>query len=150
MTLTPASRIGPYAITAPLGKGGMGEVFLATDTRLRREVAIKALPAEFAFDPERLARFEREAQLLASLRHPNIAAIYGLEEADGHRYLVLEYVPGPTLGERLEQGALPLDETLDVCTQIAAGLEAAHEAGVVHRDLKPANIKLTPAGEVKI
>src|SRR5262245_47264808 len=102
----------------------MGEVFLAKDTRLRREVAIKALPAELARDPERLARFEREAQLLASLRHPNIAAIYGLEEADGERYLVLEYVPGPTLAERVERGPLTIEETLEVASQIAAGLEA--------------------------
>jgi Tol biopolymer transport system component len=128
----------------------MGEVFLARDTRLGREVAIKALPDAFAHDPERLARFEREARLLASLKHPNIAAIYGLEEADGQRYLVLEYVPGPTLAERLDAGPLPLDEALEVCTQIAAGVEAAHESGVVHRDLKPANVKLTPAGEVKV
>jgi Tol biopolymer transport system component len=128
----------------------MGEVFLARDSRLGREVAIKALPDAFAHDPERLARFEREARLLASLKHPNIAAIYGLEEADGQRYLVLEYVPGPTLAERLDAGPLPLDEALDVCTQIAAGVEAAHESGVVHRDLKPANVKLTPAGEVKV
>src|SRR5512138_3513334 len=150
MPLTPASRIGPYEVLSPLGAGGMGEVFLARDPRLGREVAIKALPDAFAHDPERLARFEREARTLASLKHPSIAAIYGLEEADGHRYLVLEYVPGPTLADRLAQGALPLDETLDVCAQIAAGVEAAHESGVVHRDLKPANVKLTPAGEVKV
>ncbi len=150
MSLTPTGRLGPYEIVSLLGKGGMGEVFLARDPRLGRDVAIKALPEAFAHDPERLARFEREARLLASLKHPNIAAIYGVEEVDGHRYLVLEYVPGATLAERFEQGALPLDETLDVALQIAAGLEAAHESGVVHRDLKPANIKLTSSGEVKI
>jgi Tol biopolymer transport system component len=150
VALTPSSRIGPYEVLAPLGAGGMGEVFLAKDTRLGREVAIKALPDAFAHDPERLARFEREARLLASLKHPNIAAIYGLEEADGRRYLILEYVPGPTLADRLASGPLPLDETLEVCAQIAAGVEAAHENGVVHRDLKPANVKLTPSGEVKV
>jgi Tol biopolymer transport system component len=150
MSLSPAGRLGPYEIVSLLGQGGMGEVYLARDTRLGRDVAIKALPDAFAHDPERLARFEREARLLASLKHPNIAAIYGLEEADGQRYLVLEYVAGATLAERLAAGPLPLDEALDVCTQIAAGVEAAHESGVVHRDLKPANVKLTPAGEVKV
>jgi hypothetical protein len=150
MSLSPAGRLGPYEIVSLLGKGGMGEVYLARDTRLGRDVAIKALPDAFAHDPERLARFEREARLLASLKHPNIAAIYGLEESDGQRHLVLEYVAGPTLAERLAAGPLPLDEALDVCTQIATGVEAAHESGVVHRDLKPANVKLTPAGEVKV
>src|SRR4051812_38730523 len=150
MPLTPSARLGPYEVLSPLGAGGMGEVFLARDTRLGREVAIKALPDAFAHDPERLARFEREARLLASLKHPNIAAIYGLEESEGRRYLVLEYVPGPTLADRLAQGPIPLQETLDVAIQIAAGVEAAHESGVVHRDLKPANVKLTPGGEVKV
>src|SRR5436190_19897021 len=150
MSLSPAGRLGPYEIVSLLGQGGMGEVYLARDTRLGRDVAIKALPEAFAHDPERLARFEREARLLASLKHPNIAAIYGLEESDGQRYLVLEYVPGATLAERLEAGRLSLDDALDVCAQIAAGVEAAHESGVVHRDLKPANVKLTPAGEVKV
>jgi Tol biopolymer transport system component len=150
MSLAPGSRIGPYEILSPLGAGGMGEVWLTRDTRLGRDVAIKALPEAFAHDRDRLARFEREARLLASLKHPNIAAIYGLEEADGERYLVLEYVAGPTLADRLASGALPLDETLEVALQIASGVEAAHESGVVHRDLKPANVKLTPAGEVKV
>jgi len=150
MPLTPAGRLGPYEILSLLGKGGMGEVFLARDSRLSREVAIKALPEAFAHDPERLARFEREARLLASLKHPNIAGIHGLEESGGHRYLILEYVPGPTLADRIAQGPVPLDDTLDIAIQVAAAIEAAHESGVIHRDLKPANVKLTPAGEVKV
>jgi serine/threonine-protein kinase len=128
----------------------MGVVYLARDTRLDRRVAIKVLPEAFATDPERLARFEREARLVASLNHPNIAAIYGLEEAEGRRFLALEYVEGDTLGDRLARGPLALDDALDVCRQVAAALEAAHEGGVVHRDLKPGNIKVTPAGEVKV
>jgi len=128
----------------------MGEVYRAHDTRLGRDVAIKALPESFARDPERLARFEREARLLASLNHPNIAAIYGLEEVAGQRYLVLEYVEGATLASRLAKGALALDETLHVCQAIAAGVEAAHEGGVVHRDLSPRNVMLTHAGAVKV
>src|SRR5512143_3738539 len=128
----------------------MGEVYRAEDTNLNRQVAIKVLPDIFAGDPERLARFEREAKLLASLNHPNIASIYGLEEADGKRFLVLELVEGQTLAERLPKGPLPVEETLDVCRQIAEGLEAAHEKGVIHRDLKPANVKVTPEGKVKV
>ena len=143
-------RIGVYPIERELGRGGMGVVYLGRDPRLDRPVAIKVLPEAFALDPERLARFEREARLLASLRHPNIAGIYGLEEADGRRFLALEYVEGETLAERLARGALPVDEALEVCGQIAAALEAAHEGGVIHRDLKPANVKRTPAGEVKV
>src|SRR5689334_12128885 len=150
MPLTPGSRLGPYEVVAPLGAGAMGEVFRARDARLGRDVAIKALPAVFATDPERLARFEREARALASLNHPNVAAIYGVEEVGGTPYLVLEFVDGETLEARLKRGALPLDETLDVSRQIAAGLEAAHENGIVHRDLKPGNVMLTPAGGVKI
>src|SRR5437870_3503024 len=150
MTLAAGTRLGPYEILAPLGAGGMGEVYRARDPRLGRDVAIKALPEAFAGDPERLARFEREARLLASLHHPNIAGIHGLEEAGGRRLLVLEYVEGLTLAERLARGPLPLDECLDVGRQIAAALEAAHEAGVIHRDLKPGNVKLTPAGDVKV
>jgi len=123
----------------------MGEVYRARDTRLGREVAIKTLPQEFSRDPERLARFEREAQVLASLNHPNIAAIYGLEESDGHRFLVLELVPGENL-----TGPVPVDEALAIGRQIADALEAAHEKGIVHRDLKPANIKVTPEGKVKV
>ena len=150
MPLTPGSRLGAFSIVAPLGAGGMGEVFRATDTRLGRDVAIKALPAEFARAPERLARFEREARLLASLSHPNIAGIHGLEEIDGARYLVLEFVEGETLAARIARGPLPVDEAVDVARQIAAGLEAAHESGVIHRDLKPGNVMLTPYGAVKV
>jgi len=150
MTLSPGTRLGPYEIVAPLGAGGMGEVYRARDTRLGREVAVKVLPEEFAKDAERLARFQREAQILASLNHPNVAAIYGIEESKGVRALVLELVEGPTLAERLAKGALPVAEALDVCRQIASALEAAHESGVIHRDLKPANVKISPAGEVKV
>ena len=128
----------------------MGEVYRAEDTNLSRQVAIKVLPDEFAHDAERLARFEREAKLLASLNHPNIAAIYGLEEHEGKRFLVLELVEGQTLAERVKKGRMPVDETLDVCGQIAEGLEAAHEKGIIHRDLKPANVKVTPEGKVKV
>jgi Tol biopolymer transport system component/predicted Ser/Thr protein kinase len=148
--LTLPSRIGGYPIERELGRGGMGIVYLGRDTRLDRPVAIKVLPEAFAHDSERLARFEREARVLASLTHPNVAGIYGVEESSGHRFLVLEYVEGDTLAERIVRGPLPVDETIDVGRQIAAALEAAHEAGVVHRDLKPGNVKLTPAGEVKV
>ncbi len=142
--------ISHYRITEKLGAGGMGEVYRAEDTNLNRQAAIKVLPDIFAGDPERLARFEREAKLLASLNHPNIASIYGLEEAEGKRFLVLELVEGETLAQRIAKGPLPVDETLDVCRQIADGLEAAHEKGVIHRDLKPANVKITPEGKVKV
>ena len=128
----------------------MGEVYRAEDTNLSREVAIKVLPEQFTQDPQRLARFEREAKLLAQLNHPNIAAIYGLEEADGVRFLALELVPGETLAERVAKGPMPVEEALEVCRQIAEGVEAAHEKGVIHRDLKPANVKVTPEGKVKI
>ena len=144
------TSLSHYRITEKLGQGGMGEVYRAEDTNLSRQVAIKVLPDEFAHDAERLARFEREAKLLASLNHPNIAFIYGLEEADGKPFLVLELVEGQTLSERLKKGRIPLDETLDICRQIAEGLEAAHEKGIIHRDLKPANVKVTPEGKVKI
>jgi Tol biopolymer transport system component/predicted Ser/Thr protein kinase len=143
-------KIGSYPIDREVGRGGMGVVYLGRDTRLNRPVAIKVLPDRFARDPERLARFEREARLLAALTHANIAGIYGLEEGDGQRFLVLEYVEGETLADRLGRGPLPLEESLDVCRQIASALESAHEAGIVHRDLKPGNVKLTPAGEVKV
>ena len=143
-------RLGPYEITAKLGEGGMGEVYRATDTKLERQVAIKVLPAEFTEDKERLARFEREAKLLAQLHHPNIASIFGLEESDGTRALVMELVEGPTLAERLESGALPLNESLSVSLQIAQALEEAHEKGIVHRDLKPQNIKASIEGKVKV
>jgi Tol biopolymer transport system component len=150
LTLSPGARVGPYEILAPLGRGGMGEVWRARDTKLRREVAIKALPAEFARDSERRARFEREAHLLASLNHPNVGAIFGLEEAGDDVFLVLELVEGETLDEKLAAGALPLPETLAIASQIAAGLSAAHEAGVIHRDLKPSNIKVKSDGSVKV
>jgi len=150
MPLTPRTRLGPYEIIAPLGAGGMGEVFRATDPRLGRDVAIKALPPAFSRDPDRLARFEREARLLASLSHTNIAGIHGIEEVDDGRYLVLEFVPGETLAARLTRGPLPPDEAIEIAKQIAAGVEAAHESGVVHRDLKPGNVMLTPSGAVKV
>jgi Tol biopolymer transport system component len=144
------SRIGGYPIEREVGRGGMGVVYLGRDPRLDRPVAIKVLPEAFAADPERLARFEREARLLASLHHPNIAGIYGLEDDGPLRFLALEYVEGETLAERLARGALPLTEALEICRQVATALEAAHEAGIVHRDLKPGNIKLKPAGDVKV
>ncbi len=143
-------RIGPYQIERELGRGGMGIVYLARDSRLDRQVAIKALPEHVALDPERLARFEREARSLAALNHPNVAGIYGVEEHEGHRYLILEYVEGQTLAERLDRGPLPVDEAIEYAVEIAAGIEAAHEAGVIHRDLKPDNIKITPDGKIKV
>ncbi len=150
MALAPGSRVGVYEVLASIGRGGMGEVYRARDPKLQREVAIKALPEEFQHDPERLLRFEREARLLASLNHTNIAAIHGLEEQGGTRFLVMELVEGQTLDERIADGPLPLEETLSVAAQIAAGLEAAHEAGIIHRDLKPSNVKLRPGGSVKV
>ena len=150
MSLATNTRLGPYEIVGPLGAGGMGEVYRARDTRLARNVAIKALPEAFARDPERVARFEREAKLLASLNHPNIAAIYGLEESADRRYLVLELVEGETLAARIARGRLPLDETLGIAAQIASAVEAAHETGVIHRDLKPANVMVRSDGAVKV
>jgi hypothetical protein len=141
---------GHYEVQEKLGQGGMGEVYRALDKNLGRQVAIKILPEEFSTDLERLARFEREAKLLATLNHPNIAAVYGFEEAKGLRFLVLELVEGETLQTRLDRGAVPMDEVLENCRQVAEGLEAAHERGVVHRDLKPGNIMITPEGKVKI
>jgi serine/threonine protein kinase len=143
-------RLGSYQVLSPLGAGGMGEVYRARDTKLGRDVAIKILPRLFVTEPERLARFEREARLLAALNHPHIGSIYGLEDSGGIRALVLELVEGPTLAERLSQGRLPLNDALTIARQIADALEAAHEKGIVHRDLKPANIKITPAGVVKV
>ncbi len=143
-------RIGIYEVTSLLGVGGMGEVYQARDPKLNRDVAIKVLPRLFINDPDRLARFEREARVLASLNHPHIGAIYGLEDADGVRALVLELVHGETLADRIARGPIPLHETFAIARQIADAVEAAHEKGIVHRDLKPANIKLTPDGVVKV
>src|SRR3989442_8368858 len=150
--MTPASgtRLGLYEIVSALGVGGMGEVYRAHDMRLERDVAIKILPEIFAADPERLARFEREAKVLASLNHPNIAAIHSLEETNGVHALVLELVEGDTLADRIERGAIPIDEVLPIAKQVADALEAAHEQGIIHRDLKPANIKLREDGRVKV
>ena len=150
MSLGVGARLGHYSVTAKLGEGGMGEVWRATDTQLNRDVALKILPEAFATDPDRLARFQREAQVLASLNHPGIAAIYGIEEQDDTRALVLELVEGPTLADRISKGPIPLDEALPIARQIAEALEAAHEAGVIHRDLKPANIKVREDGTVKV
>lgn len=143
-------QMGSYQIVSLLGAGGMGEVYEALDTKLGRKVAIKILPAAFLNDPERSSRFQREARMLAALNHPNIATIYGFEQSDGVQYLVMELVPGQTLADRLRKGALPSEEALKVAGQIAEGLEAAHEQGVIHRDLKPANVKVTPEGRVKV
>ncbi|HEY5617539.1 MAG TPA: protein kinase [Vicinamibacterales bacterium] len=150
MSLQAGQRIGAYEVVSAIGAGGMGEVYRARDTKLHRDVALKILPEIFAFDADRLARFEREAQVLASLNHPNIAAIYGFEESDGVRALALELVEGPTLADRIAEGPIPVEEALQIARQIVEALEAAHEAGVVHRDLKPANIKLRPDGTVKV
>ena len=175
MALTPGSRLGPYEVTAQIGAGGMGEVYQARDTKLDRDVALKILPEDFAADPERLARFQREAKVLASLNHPNIASIYGLEDSGETHALVLELVPGPTLAEmmsvvgpsslasgqtsddrpktkdqRPKTRALPIEQVLPIARQIVEALEAAHEQGIIHRDLKPANIKVTPDGVVKV
>jgi Tol biopolymer transport system component len=150
MTVSPGLRFGPYEITTKLGQGGMGEVWRARDTKLGREVAIKFLPPALTQDTDRLARFEREARVLAALNHPNIAAIYGLEEKDGSRGLVMELVEGETLGERLARGPMSIEEALGVFRQIAEALEAAHAQGIVHRDLKPQNVKLRPDGTVKV
>ena len=150
MTLAAGARLGPYEITAQIGVGGMGEVYQATDTNLKRSVAIKVLPESVAGDAERLARFQREAEVLASLNHPNIAQIHGLEKSAGTIALVMELVEGPTLADRIAQGAIPVDEALLIAKQIAEALEAAHEQGIIHRDLKPANVKVRPDGTVKV
>jgi serine/threonine-protein kinase len=139
-----------YRLVEEIGSGGMGVVWRADDTKLGRQVAVKILPAEFAKDKQRLARFDREAKLLAALNHPNIASIYGLEHTDGVHFLVLELIPGQSLAETLKSGPLPVEEALDVCRQVAEGLEAAHEAGVIHRDLKPGNVRVTPDGKAKV
>src|SRR5437867_8382470 len=148
--LVTGSRLGCYEILSPLGVGGMGEVYRAHDTKLNRDVAIKVLLPAVANDPERLARFSREAQLLASLNHPHIAHIHGLEESSGVRALVMELVDGPTLADRIAHGPIPLAEALPIAKQIADALEAAHEQGIIHRDLKPANIKVREDGTVKV
>ena len=155
MLLSPGFRLGSHEITAKLGEGGMGEVYRATDTRLKRSIAIKVLPAALTADKDRLVRFEREAQLLASLNHPNIAHVYGFESAalpdgsSGH-FIAMELVAGEDLAERLQRGSIPIDEAIAIAKQIAEALEEAHERGIVHRDLKPANVKITPDGRVKV
>jgi eukaryotic-like serine/threonine-protein kinase len=147
MGLTIGTQLGFLAL---LGKGGMGEVYRARDMKLKREVAIKVLPEAFSSDPDRVGRFQREAEVLAALNHPNIAAIHSFEEANGTSYLVLELVDGETLEERLRRGPIPVSEALMIANNICEALEAAHEKGVVHRDLKPANVKVTPDGKVKV
>ena len=150
MAVGPGRRVGHYEITALLGEGGMGQVWRAHHVALGRDDALKVLPDTFATDPDRLSRFQREAQVLASLNHSNIAQVYGLQDVDGTPAIVMELVEGPTLADRIAQGALPLDEALAIARQIAHALEAAHEQGVIHRDLKPSNIKLRPDGTVKV
>ena len=150
MSITLGTRIGPYEVTSLLGEGGMGVVVRAHDTKLQRDIALKLLPDHFANDPERLARFQREARVLASLNHPNIAQIYGLEDSTPQRCIVMELVDGETLQERLSRGPIPVDEALPIAKQIAVALEAAHEKGIIHRDLKPANVKITPDRQVKV
>src|SRR5499426_3085801 len=148
MSVAVGTRLGSLEITALLGKGGMGEVYRARDTKLKRDVAIKILPDEFSRDPARVSRFQREAEVLASLNHPNIAAIYDLEEAGETRFLVLELVEGETLAERIQRGPIPVEEALDIARHVCEALEAAHEKGIIHRDLKPSNVKLTRDGKV--
>jgi Tol biopolymer transport system component len=151
MPLPAGTKLGTYEVISAIGAGGMGEVYQAHDTKLGRDVAIKVLPEAFAHDPEKLSRFQREAKLLASLNHPNIATIHGLEDSNGTSYLVMELVPGENLAERVRRdGAVPVEEALTIAKQIAEALEAAHEKGIIHRDLKPANVKLTPEGKVKV
>src|SRR6195256_103945 len=150
MSLQIGQQLGSYEITSLLGKGGMGEVYRARDLKLKREVAIKILPDEFSHDSERVARFQREAEAVASLNHPHIAAIYHIEQAAESQFLVLELVEGETLADRIVRGPIPVDEALALARQIAEALEAAHERGIIHRDLKPANIKITPDGTVKV
>ena len=150
MRLSSGTRIGPYEVVASIGAGGMGEVYRARDTSLGRDVALKVLPESVAHDPERLARFDREARTLAALNHPHIAQIHGFETAGGTPALVMEFVEGPTLDERIARGALPIDDAIIIARQIADALEAAHGQGIVHRDLKPANIKIRPDGTVKV
>src|SRR5688572_15200865 len=150
MPLQPGSRVGSYEVIDTIGAGGMGEVYRARDSKLGREVALKVLPDQFVSDADRLARFLREAQLLASLNHPNIAHIHGLEESGQSRALVMELVDGITLADRIGNGPLPLEDAVPIARQIAEALEAAHERGIVHRDLKPANVKVRDDGSVKV
>ena len=150
MAITRGTRLGPYEVTAQIGVGGMGEVYRATDTTLGRQVAIKVLPEALASDTERVARFEREAKALAALNHPHIAQIYGFEKSSGVHALVMELVEGPTLAERIGQGAIPVEETIGIARQVVEAIEAAHEQGIIHRDLKPANIKIREDGMVKV
>src|SRR5881394_3509692 len=144
------TKLAHYEITSHLGTGGMGEVYQATDTKLGRSVAIKFLPEAFSHDTERVARFQREARVLASLNHSNIAAVYGVEQSGGRQFLIMELVPGQTLADRIKRGAIPIEEALPIARQIAEALEEAHQKGIIHRDLKPANIKITPDGKVKV
>ncbi|HET7217779.1 MAG TPA: serine/threonine-protein kinase, partial [Vicinamibacterales bacterium] len=150
MPIVQGSRIGVYEIAGPIGSGGMGEVYRARDHRLQRDVAIKVLPAALSGDADRAARFEREARTLASINHPNIAIVHGLEDLAGSHALVMELVDGPTLAERIAHGPLPVGEAIAIAAQIADALEAAHEQGIIHRDLKPANVKVRPDGTVKV
>src|SRR5271170_6269362 len=150
MALTSGTRLGPYEILVAIGAGGMGEVYRARDAKLGRDVALKVLPEAFARDAERMARFQREAKVLASLNHPNIASIYGLEDSGATHALVMELVEGPTLADRIRSGPIPIDEALRIAKQICEALEYAHERGVVHRDLKPANAKVTNDDAVKV
>src|SRR5215831_11374275 len=150
MTLSIGQQLGAHEIIALVGKGGMGEVYRARDKKLKRDVAIKILPEEFSRDADRVSRFQREAEVLASLNHPNIAAIYDLQEANDTRFLVLELVEGETLAERIQRGPIPVEEALGIAHSICEALEVAHDKGIVHRDLKPANVKITPDGKVKV
>jgi serine/threonine protein kinase len=150
MTLDAGTNLGPYRVVCPLGAGGMGEVYRARDTKLGREIALKVILEAFAADREFLNRFEREAKALATLNHPNVATLHGMEEANGRHFLVMELVEGQTLGEQIANGAIPLERVLALGRQIAEALEAAHEKGIVHRDLKPANIRITPEDKVKV
>jgi serine/threonine protein kinase len=144
LTLTPGTPLGPYEVTAQIGVGGMGDVYRATDSNLKRQVAIKVLPQAVAADPDRLVRFQRDAEALAALNPPNIAHIHGLERSDGTLALVIELVEEPTLADRIATGAIPIDEALQIAKQIAEALDAAHQQGIVHRDLKRANLKVRP------
>src|SRR5579864_7469797 len=150
MPLSAGTKLGSHEVVAQIGAGGMGEVYKARDTKLGRDVAIKVLPEAFADDADRLSRFQREAKMLATLNHPNIATIYGLEQSGGTSYLVMELVSGETLAERVKAGPLPIEEALAIAKQIAEALEAAHEKGIIHRDLKPANLALTQDASVKV